>query len=56
MMAMSSMFAERGFTTMEIDLSYPPQDAQAAQTSEGIMKHFEDGKLAVSLPLIMLVH
>lgn len=44
MTAMSAMFAEKGFTTMEIDLPYPPRDAQATKTSKGIMGHFEDGE------------
>jgi hypothetical protein len=45
MESFASMYAERGYTTLEIDIAPP---ASQPATSQALLKHFEDGKL---LPL-----
>ncbi|THH16153.1 hypothetical protein EW146_g4442 [Bondarzewia mesenterica] len=48
MTRLSSIFSEKGFTCMEIDLSNPPfNDGDAASvSSEDLMNHFENGMSA----------
>ncbi|TFY50509.1 hypothetical protein EVG20_g11475, partial [Dentipellis fragilis] len=40
--AISSIFVENGYTCMDIDLSFPPKDTNMRQTSQSLMKHFEN--------------
>ncbi|KAG9124545.1 hypothetical protein FRC07_011168 [Ceratobasidium sp. 392] len=36
----AAMFAERGYTTLEIDLAPPPADDSASKTSQALLEHF----------------
>lgn len=43
MRTFASLFAERGYTTLEIDLGLPT-DSVEAESSEAFLHHFEAGE------------
>lgn len=50
MRALAANFAERGYTTLEIDIGLPKEEDRI--NSQDLMHHFEQGEL--TLPLVQI--